>query len=614
MAWTLPTLSPPCPRARLIAPPRAGRLALTALIVLSALPAHAQPRPQRLADMRYSGEPNSLGHLDWLLDRMEEARERGECIWRLKFSLAFVEIRANRLQRGEPDDPNLERSRRELLNKPCPPPGVRDPNSEGLGDIARRWSNSALTPGGALRDFAGPQTPSLIQEAIHIQLRAHEAARACRKEELEMYIALLEEMRRAALASLDFERRRAEFSLGNDARALREDVSAAESVVSHIELTLADVRRMLAECNPRTIGTQPSPAPGGAGATRDPEDQSSAGPWFGGDPTQAFAAALAGEHEFPRANYGFRRDGSGGAELPAGFSAERIPMVGGEAGISLSGLAYFRFAYLTGDASTSFSVPTLGGGGASGIVNTRPAPSTSTGVTGDFGLVGGTDTSVDIFSVEARHYFYGDSPLDTGGSADEASEGGLRIDPYLGLAGQYRDRNHDAQLEIAGTTGGGFNFNVLQLLDQQVEELEISALLGVVATVPFGPGARFTVGAEARVTYFDFDLSSLETRTQNIGPTSDQSFTNLIEDGESGIGYAGIVSGRLGIDLARRVELFLAGQASYQSDRAQVNNPFSGTFVQNGGTTFLGTDEAVDWTVSVGLRLRLGAGTSRLRF
>lgn len=58
--------------------------------------------------------------------------------------------------------------------------------------------------------------------------------------------------------------------------------------------------------------------------------------------------------------------------------------------------------------------------------------------------------------------------------------------------------------------------------------------------------------------------------------------------------------------------MFVSGRASYLSDRAQVINPFSGDFILAGGTTFLDTDEAFDWGISIGLRLRLGG--PRFRF
>ena len=305
--------------------------------------------------------------------------------------------------------------------------------------------------------------------------------------------------------------------------------------------------------------------------------------------------------EIPPVNYGFLRDGPSGAapETPAGFSEERVDMFGFVLGVKAPRIGSFSFGYGEGSVSGSFQIPVLGNGGASGIVNTDQAPSTSTGVTGNFGTTGVTDVAIQTFEGVYRYHFSDVPPV--GWTAEPR----ISLNPFVGVTGVYRDRDHQALLEIVTTLGSGFQVQVSQQLDQEVTEHELGALLGLDATAQLGSNVRVDLRAEAGLYHFDFDLHSLETRTQNIGPTSDQSFTNLIEDGESGIGYSGSLQIGLTVAIDPRFELFAAGRANFFSERARVFNPFSGDFLLGGGTSFIGSDQALDLIIMIGARIPL---------
>lgn len=341
-------------------------------------------------------------------------------------------------------------------------------------------------------------------------------------------------------------------------------------------------------------------------------------PWQDGAPGSRVRIGVGGGYgasEIPPANYGFVRNGPAGSapEMPAAFSEENVGTYILEAGVYLRRLGQLSLSYATGEADTVFSVPVLGNGGASGIVNTDEAPSSSTGVTADFGTSGTTSVSFDSFGAEFRFNLVDRVPgrgtlFEGGPDGSGARPGGNdRFRAFAGFGFGYSERDHLGTVRIAGTTGGGFQFFVNQDLDQQVTEFTGSLLAGVDYAIALGGGVRANVGVEARVIYFNFDLRALETRTQNIGSPPDQSFQNIIDDEEDGFGYGGTVRVGLEGDLSRAITLFIEGRARYTSDRGQIVNPFSGDFVLNGGTTFLATDDAIDVQIMIGLRAAFGA-------
>lgn len=512
--------------------------------------------------------------------------------------------------------------------QPAPDPdGILDEIGTDIGATTTGLPPRPTAPDASPPPASSPDTsdPSFIRGQMSVALQACNRAR-------------FEELKRRLIASLDRRIGEAtdEFTRG---RLMRERELAeaaampqpcppvspapapqAPAVAPGTAAPVGSVGSAATTGLPRRPEPSPSPPPASPD-TSDPELSSrladlgpravrgvpepSADPALWGD--YFYVSGGYGETEAPAANYGFLRDGPSGAapERPAGFSEERVETLGFGLGLTLPRIGQFSFGYGEGSAGGRFDIPVLGGGGASGIVNTAESPSGSTGVTGDFGTTGTSDVSVRSFEGGYRYSFFDLPPT---GWVEEPR---VRFAPFVGVAGAYRERDHQAQLDIATTLGSGFQVQVRQQLDQSVDETEFGAVAGVEAVVPLGPGVRIDFAAEAGVYYYDFDLSSLETRTQNIGPASDRSFTNRIEDNESGVGYSGTVQVGLGIAVDRQIELFIAGKASYFSDRAQVVNPFSGDFVLDGGTTFLGTDEAVDWRAMIGLRYVFGAPPSR---
>jgi hypothetical protein len=284
-----------------------------------------------------------------------------------------------------------------------------------------------------------------------------------------------------------------------------------------------------------------------------------------------------------------------------------------EAGARFAGIGRFTLGYREGDARNATVIPVSTTGGAAGAPYTDNGPSGSTGVGGNVGL--SVDSEVRLQDYYASTELFLDDEPDLLGAAspgraiDEMMMAQIAVRPFLMVAAEYRDRDHRGSVAI--TTPVLFS----QTLDQSVNELEISVAVGAEAVIPLGTGARFTLGGELGAYLYDFELSSLETVSQNFGPASDRDFTTEIEDGESGIGYTGAIRAEFIIDLSGRpidgqhrggVELFAGGGGRFLSDRAQVVNPFSGDFVLAGGTTFLDTDHAFDWRVFAGLRYTFG--------
>ena len=331
-----------------------------------------------------------------------------------------------------------------------------------------------------------------------------------------------------------------------------------------------------------------------------------------------------GESVIPRGNYGFERDGAPVTtpERPAAFSERSIPMLAVEAGAQFHGIGRFDLGYRKGDASNRTEIPLSTTGGARGYPYTDNAPSGSTGIGGNVPL--SVDTDVRVWELEAgyrlpmAYIFRGGATAGSGvslgwsGSSISTTTNataGSGVSPYFGITAAYRDREHIGIVSITTPV------IATQTLEQDVDELEIAALVGADAVIPLGTGARFTLGGEVGAYLYDFDLGSLETNNQNFGPAADRDFAIAIEDSENGVGFTGAIRAELSIDVSggpgggrtTGVELFAGGGARFLSDRAQVVNPFSGDFVLGGGTTFLDTDDVFDWQVTVGMRGRWGA-------
>ena len=315
-------------------------------------------------------------------------------------------------------------------------------------------------------------------------------------------------------------------------------------------------------------------------------------------------SASYGESAIPRANYGFVRDGPVGTapERPAAFSEYRVPMLGIEVGGAFGGIHRFRLGYREGDASKSTVVEPSVTGGAQGVVGTDNAPSGSTGVSANEGLAATTEVSVEEL--------YGgvDIPLLrlAPGNASDAQFARSGATILAGLDFIHRDRDHDGSVILSGVTGGGFEFHLNQLLEQHLHEFEAHGSLAAEFVQPLGSDARATFGARGGLYYFDFELESVEDRTQNFGPASDQAYTVTLGDGRDGIGFRGEAFAELAIELSPTLELFGSGAARYYSHRARLQNPSSGDFVLEGGTTFLTSEDAFDWQVAFGLRIMLG--------
>jgi hypothetical protein len=255
------------------------------------------------------------------------------------------------------------------------------------------------------------------------------------------------------------------------------------------------------------------------------------------------------------------------------------------------------------DGRSSVDLPAGEVGTAQGFPYSAESPGGSTGIAGRVPLSAAEESAFKEFRGGIRR------------SAFPHAKPKDPFDIYYGVEGVIRDRDHRGEVSI--TTPVIAN----QLLEQDVDERELHLLVGAKAEVPLGNIARFLIGAEASVYYYDFDLKSLETIEQNFGPLDDRSYTRLIEDSRSGVGYSGTIRGQLILDLGARpvdgshsrAQLFVAGQASFLSDRAQILNPPNGDFVQAGGTSGLVTTDAIDWSVLLGFRVFMG-GAGRFKF
>ena len=312
-----------------------------------------------------------------------------------------------------------------------------------------------------------------------------------------------------------------------------------------------------------------------------------------------------GESEIPRTNYGFVRDGPVPApERPAAFSEHRIPMLMFEAGAQFLWRWPFSFRYAEGDASNRAEIPVSTTGGAQGTVNTAMSPGGSTGGTANRGLTVDTNTEVKEFSGSARFdvWTFGGESTWTPVQSPRRRDRGVSAELTGELFINYRDRYHFGEIDIPGVPAGTPPV-INQVIEQDVDELEIGATLGVETHVPLGSGAQFTFGVDLGPYYFDHGVDTLQTNRQLVGGPQDLAFTLEQQDSESGVGVRGDASAELAFAVSGQVDLFARGGVSFTSDRAQVVNPFSGNFVLDGGTTFLDSDDTFDWSVGIGLRI-----------
>lgn len=317
-----------------------------------------------------------------------------------------------------------------------------------------------------------------------------------------------------------------------------------------------------------------------------------------------FVSVGVGETEIPGTNYGFVRDGAVPTpEVAALTGQQRFPTIVVRGGAVFDDLGRFLFQYSEGDASNGVDLPAGETGTAQGFPYSAESPSGSSGISGRVPVTVASDVAVQEFRAGFRR------------SAFPGFKAKDPFDIFYGIEGAIRDRDHRGEVSITTPVIAS------QQLDQDVDERELHLLLGAEAEVPLGDRARFLIGAEVSGYYYDFDLKSLETVSQNFGPVADRDFTTLIEDSESGVGYSGMIRGQFILDLGARpadgghsrAQLFVAGQASFLSDRAQILNPPNGDFVQAGGTSGLVTTDAIDWSVSLGFRVFMG-GSGRFKF
>lgn len=314
-----------------------------------------------------------------------------------------------------------------------------------------------------------------------------------------------------------------------------------------------------------------------------------------------------GQTETPPANYGVRRDGAAGTspDVPAAYSTERADTFGFGFGVDIGGIAV-SLGYAEGDARNRTEIAPSTTGGGQGTVNTALSPGGSTGGFANRGLTVDTNTEVKEFSGSVRF----DMWTIAGDREFSPVQGPLR-NPRLSaemfgeLFINYRERDHFGEVNIPGVPAGTPPV-INQVIENDVDETEIGAALGVETRVPLGSNAQFTFGVDLGLYYFDHGVDTLQTNVQLVGGPQDLAFTLTQQDSESGIGVRGDASAELAFAVSSALELFARGGVSFTSDRAQVVNPFSGNFVLAGGTTFLDSDDTFDWAVRMGVRIALG--------
>lgn len=292
----------------------------------------------------------------------------------------------------------------------------------------------------------------------------------------------------------------------------------------------------------------------------------------------------------PRTNYGFVSDGPIPApERPAAYSVPRIGGLAVGGGLDLGGLGSFHFDYAEGSARTRAEVPASTSGGRRGYPYTAISPSGSTGIGGNVPLDVDTEAAVESYRAAWRFQFGSEPP-------EEWLKPMIR--PTAGIDVAYRDRDH------LGITSITTPVIATQRLDQDVDELEIGIVAGLLADVPLGRGVRLELSAEAGAYYYDFDLRSVETNSQNFGPAADRAFAIAIDDSISGIGFRAGAATTFAIDLSDRMALLARGEADYSSARAQVSNPVSGTAVLSGAAASLAADPSPSFRFLLGARFR----------
>lgn len=535
----------------------------TSLLLAGAVPAAAQPvRVENQVPVQFAGMDAQMDVFDAKMREAIAARAAGNCIAH-QAALNDAQNYLNEL---------WEPRRWDNLELQFQAPGYYDRVTAARALIAsERGAACGSTPPGdaTMADFpaAGPLGRSLAPDQ-----QPRDRSRILAAEQA------------LDIAGSRCDRRAWEAAHRDLLQALRDYLAAGDDAAMRIMLRNTEARTVPANC--------PPPPP-------DLE-----GTLTGGLQAAVFFSGGIGDHAVPRANYGFNRDGPSPApDVPAAYSDDRLLLILLQAGIRLPNAGRFSVSYGEGSTSNRTDLPVSTNGGSQGTVNTDNAPSGSTGGAANRGLNVTTETEVSEFGADFRYPFLR-------GPRREPEERRYPYGPitvsagYVEVSADYRDREHSGVVDIPGVPAGTPPV-IRQVLDQQVTELELGVSVGFEFLVPISDDARITLGVQGGVKYYDYNLDSLQTNTQLVGGPQDLNFTLEIEDDETGISYHGDAIAELSFDLSRSLQFFVQGQVSYDSARAQINNPFSGTFVQNGGTTFLGTDDAVDFATVFGFRIAL---------
>lgn len=309
-----------------------------------------------------------------------------------------------------------------------------------------------------------------------------------------------------------------------------------------------------------------------------------------------------GSMQIPTTNYGFVADGPPPEpERPAQHSVERPGGFWIRAEWETGRFGAFSLSYAQADASNHIEIDAGAAGTRRGWPFTAISLSGSTGLSGNVQLDVDTEVEVETYRANWSMRFGGEP------SAEVLDTLRARLNGTAGVSISYRDREHLGILSITTPV------IATQTLEQDVGELEIGVNVGLEAVVPFSADVRLRLGAGAGLDYHDYDLRSVARESQNFGNAADRDRTTELRDSIGDIGYHGDAIAAIEVDLGPSAIMFLSGEAAYFSDRAQVLNPPNGTFVQNGGTTALGTDDAFDWRISIGLRIELSQGSHRFR-
>jgi hypothetical protein len=553
----------------------AGSIAFVAVpAFLGSTPAHAQFVGPNLR------EANAIAQL---LADAESARLNGNCAQRdAKLTEAQTRIAA---ARGNGFDQLTEEGQRdfyvrlaEARARPCPPPGPATTPPPPVGTVPPTGTTSPPPDSSIMdqMDDAAPAPPAPTPTPV----LGPEARRVMNQVERDFTAS--ENARVAGRCAI---RDEALNRIGNAIDAWAGSGVIDAGLIDNWRRRLAAARAL-----PCPLPGPPAPPPAQVGPDLRTGDAGSAErlrrlAWLG------FEGGF-GSMQIPRTNYGFVADGPPpDPEFPALFSAER------PGGFWLSGewetgrFGAFSLTYARAEASNHVEIAAGPPGSRRGWPYTALSPSGSAGLSGNVGMEVDTEARVEAYRIGWSMRFGADPP------AEVLDELRASLNGTVGITASYRDRDHHGTLSITTPV------IATQTFDQDVDELELGVNVGIEAVVPFSADVRLRLGAQAGAYYYDYDLRSVEHNVQNFGPAADRDFTTELRDSIGNIAYAGDAIAAIEVDLSPSAILFLSGEAAYFSDRAQVLNPPNGTFVQNGGTSALGTDDAFDWRVGIGLRI-----------